>query len=52
LKATHEQIIILLKRMGWIEFDIFPDLNITIMVRGSEYMTVEGSNWRKGNYGK
>jgi len=50
MKATHAQIVNLMKGMGWIECEIYPDLKITVLKRGSEYMTVTKTVWERGRY--
>lgn len=50
MKATHNQIVKLLEGMGYLISDIYPDLNITVMKRDCEYMTVTGSKWAKGKW--
>ena len=51
---THKDIVSVHSKMGYIEVNVYPNANITIMrsKHDGEFMTITGSSWKKGYHDK
>ena len=50
MKASHKQVVNILKGMGYVEFEIYPDLKKTILRMDDVEVTVVNSTWKTTSY--